>query len=156
MSLPGGRAAGRVNEADLIDRATVAFSRAVTRRTFIRRTLGAALVAGASLSNLTIAARPAGAHSCNKTVSNWGCYCASTPTCAAYNCTSGGRCTYKARARCHYWPTYPHSWCSVTCCIAGGSGHFECTDCWQFDSGRDCNYGKNPCICKKRWVHKCC
>lgn len=142
----------------LDDRMSVGFSRAVTRRTFLQKTMRWGVVAGGTLAGVVYRSRPAAAASCQPggAVSDWGCYCAGTIPCGSDRCTSpGNTCTGGAEPRCTYWSS-PYCWCSLNCCIKPIYGRFSCCDCWKYGDNGSCLSGNTRCICKFRVTVSTC
>lgn len=149
-----------MNEVDI--RVASAFSRAVTRRVFMRRAIQSAFVAGVSLSGVLKFSKPAHAWGCTPggTVNNWGCYCAGTQSCGTSKCGYGsGTCQGGATKRCNYWSGSGsgggYCWCSQNCCVGGWTGYYSCCDCWMYGSS-GCSTGNTACICKQRVVFVPC
>ena len=132
------------------DRLVMAFSRAVTRRTVIRRAFAAALGGSAAVAtSLRFPGVASANHSCTLHVSTWGCYCASTPFCGDALCYYD-ECVGTAAPRCTYWSTFPYCWCSERCTL-GCYGIYSCCDCWKYGQyGQGCGTGNTACICKYR------
>jgi len=143
----------------LPDRMTVEFSRTITRRRFLKKTMRWALGAGVAISGgLAFPGRASAVVHCSPggQVPTWGCYCATDhPACSG--CDSSGACGTN-RARCTYWmaSSPPYCWCSETCCIGGNLAFYSCCDCWNDNYSTHCNTGLNPCICKQRQVGMSC
>lgn len=144
-----------MNEIDI--RMASSFSRAVTRRTFIRRMMQGAFVAGVTLSGILKFPRAAQAVGCSPGgivgYGSGGCYCANTMSCSGSKCGYGsGTCQGGATPRCNHWKTWGpgYCWCSNNCCINGWRGYYSCCDCWEF--GGACASGNTSCICKQRVV----
>lgn len=140
--------------ADTGDEIAIKFSRAITRRRFLQRTMRWSFALAAASSTSLVFPRLAKAVSCN--YGTWwppgtsGCYCNSTPGCGSSNCSSGN-CVGTAGARCDFWngKGSPHCWCSKDCCLGVNHGYFICCDCWQH-KGTDCLHGTTKCICAVR------
>lgn len=135
------------------DQIAASFSRAVTRRRFLQRAMGATLVFGTSASAAGLFAKSARAGACGVGhVATWGCFCASTQTCPGGNADCAG-----LRRRCDAWTTFPYCWCSLVCCIGSGRGYYSCCDCWTAGSGGcGCACGGAPCIAKHRHITAIC
>ena len=143
----------------LDDRIAMGFSRMVTRRTLLRRSLRLAAVSAAATSAGLAFPRRAGAvPQCTFTVGTWGCYCASTPSCGGNKCCATGgsvpdaadHCCGGAQRRCNYWTSSPYCWCSRHCCVGGWHGWYSCCDCWKYGNNGSCSSGDTKCICKGR------
>lgn len=135
----------------LDDRIAVAFSRAITRRTVLRRGIGAAFVSAAAVTSSLTWPSKAKAVACTFTVNDWGCYCASTPFCGDAYCNND-LCTNGASRRCNYWPSAPYCWCSQRCYLTSNCGYYSCCDCWKYGgSCRSGTGGGTACICKRRY-----
>jgi len=144
----------------LLDRASVGLSRAITRRRFMARTMRWGLGAGAALSNFVVFADEARAITCPRISTNWGCYCASTPSCGSNKCKSNGNCKITAGAdpRCNYWgsPAGTYCWCSPNCCVFQLYGYYSCCDCWKYGDNGSCGSGNTACICVQRILLREC
>lgn len=145
---------------DLDDIIAAAFSRAVTRRTLLQRTIRWTLGAGVAASTAWRLTGTARAQSCGIGQTNeFGCYCASTMGCGSGKCcfdTQNGCCN-GATPRCTHWMTQPYCWCSITCCIGSHTGYYSCCDCWQSGTG-GCGSanGRTACICGIRYLTGTC
>lgn len=134
----------------LDDRIAVEFSRFVTRRRFLQKTMRWALGSGVAIAGALALPGVSRAASCSPggAVSTWGCYCATDhPACSG--CSGDGYCG-SHRVRCTYWHSSPYCWCSESCCIGGTLGFYSCCDCWSDTSSTNCGTGTSPCICKQR------
>jgi hypothetical protein len=147
-------------QSTMEDRLAVSFTRAVTRRTFLQRTMRWTLTAGAAISGALTFAPRASAARCQFTSTKWGCYCnLGTPTCGSGKCDND-YCVNGAVARCNYWTSFPYCWCSTNCCIGSHTGYFSCCDCWGGGFHDPCTprcaCGYTPCICGYRtWTGTC-
>lgn len=129
------------------DRIAVGFSRAVTRRTFLQRTMRTAIAVGTAGSAALVFSETAMAGGCNPGghVSTWGCTCASTPSCGGRTCAATND-----RGRCDQWSS-PYCWCSLTCSSPFGYRFWSCCDCWT-NGGSSCGCasacGGSACVAK--------
>jgi hypothetical protein len=144
------------NSTNLGDRIALRISRAITRRTLFRRGAQMAAATGAATGLRLYAADSASATLCSAAVSTWGCYCSGTTSCGSSRCCDSGdgvydACCGGATRRGNYWGSYPHCWCSLTCCLGGEYGYYSCCDCWQYGVS-----GQNPCSCKGYHFHHTC
>jgi len=147
----------------LDDRIATSFTRAVTRRTFLQRSVRWTLAAGGVISaSLTFAPRAKAAR-CQFTDTEYGCYCnLSTPTCGSIRSgtCSDDYCVNGAVARCTRWTSFPYCWCSTNCCIGSHKGYFSCCDCWGGGFKDSCNprcaCGYTPCLCGIRVFTSTC
>lgn len=150
----------RDGKADLDDRIARSFSRAVTRRTALRRTLRFSLAGGATISSwgwwfVPGASAATGCGFYGQQGSS--CYCASTPSCPSSVCGSGGEVA-DYHKRCNAW-TQPNDggqycWCSARCNLGPpGTGKYVCCDGWR-ETGNGCanteGGTRHPCICANR------
>lgn len=138
---------------DTGDEIAVTFSRAVTRRGFLQKTMRWTYAFAAAASTGLFFPRFASADpSCKYGVDHSTCYCANTMGCGSSNC-NGTSCVGTAAERCNSWNGLggPHCWCSETCCLGNkiNKGYFSCCDCWKI-AGTDCLHGTTPCICSVR------
>jgi hypothetical protein len=141
------------------DRAAIRFSRAITRRRLLQRGALVAASTGVATGFRLLRPHAAEAQQCSFTVSTWGCYCASTPSCGSARCCYTGtgdmatedRCCGGATRRGNYWTSSPHCWCSLTCCRSGLYGFYSCCDCWKYG-----NPGYSPCVCKGFRMYRHC
>jgi hypothetical protein len=138
------------------DTVAVSIGRAMNRRRFVGNTLRVALVAGTTLASPVLTPRKAWAtHTCGPGGQrrDYGCKCASTPTCPSGRCGTTG-CS-GIRRRCNHWrsanPYGQYCWCSHNCCYGGLIGYWQCCDCWN-GGGTGCSTskGQSACICKRR------
>jgi hypothetical protein len=127
-----------------------AIRRGIERSEFLKRS--AAVIVGGSTAVAMFFKSPTQAYASNcsvyGTVSTWGCFCASTPTCSG---CSNGNCAGSLRKRCTYWTT-PNSegnycWCSLPCYQGSFQVRYVCCDCWTGGSG-GCSSGSGTCVCK--------
>ena len=153
------------DKSSLTDRLTIGFSRAVTRRTVLSRGLKLAAGSAVAASGALYFPRRASADNpqCNFTVGNWGCHCASTPSCGKGRCcrtlygqNTKDACCGSARERCNYWSRRPYCWCSKKCCLRGQYGYYSCCDCWRYGQTSGCKHGNTKCICKGRHRIRSC
>jgi hypothetical protein len=144
---------------DLDDRIAVGFSRAVTRRRFLKQTMRVSLVGAGVVTGVWNSTGVAHADSCSPGghVSTWGCYCAGTQGCGSGKCCPNQTqpCCNGAKPRCTYWTSSPYCWCSLNCCINGHKGYYSCCDCWKYGS-TSCSSGNTYCVCKHRHVGVAC
>ena len=151
--------------ASLDDRFAAAFSRAVTRRTALRRSMElAAATAAVTSVRLTFPRRAEAGGLCKTRTDRYGIYCARTPSCGKTKCcrswaAKGAKdlCCNGAEHRCTAWPktTSPggsgYCWCSKTGCVNGKKGYYSCCDCWKFGNREGtCMKGRGACVCKGR------
>lgn len=142
----------------LDDKIALTFSRAITRRRFLKKSMQAGLATGGALSTSMFFARAARAdHSqCYYQTNAYGCYCNSaTPTCSQYQtgwCLNYDSCPSAPAWRCNGWGSYPYCWCSTNCNISGHNGYYHCCDCWYYGMGSTCDTGSGACICGKRYL----
>lgn len=149
-------------KSDLDDRIAASWSRLVTRRRFMHRSMRLALGAGAAISVGTgLFGRPARADHCRYgTYSGFGCHCANTEGCTDARCCNG-HCCNGAENRCDFWGEPndggDYCWCSPTCCLnPPNNGHYTCCDCWKFGKGSTCETGNTKCVCRKRIITGSC
>lgn len=143
-----------LTSVDTGDRVAVAFSRAVTRRGFLQKTMRWTFALAAASSTSLVFPRFAAAISCK--YGTWwppntsGCYCNNTPGCGSGNCNETS-CVGTGGQRCTFWSGIgsPYCWCSKVCCLGVNQGYFSCCDCWRYQ-GSDCLHGTTACICAVR------
>lgn len=136
---------------EIDDRIAISFSRAVTRRRFLQRSMRTAIAVGAAGSTALLAPEVARAGTCSPggAVGTWGCECASTQSCSG--CRTCSECGY--RGRCDQWSS-PYCWCSLTCSSAFGYRFWSCCDCWtNGGSGCGCGSSCGGTACVAKHVH---
>jgi hypothetical protein len=141
------------------DRVAVGFSRAVTRRSVLKRSMVAIAATGAAVAApLRFGERRASAAgTCAHYQNRFGTTCAGS-SCGSNRCTSDGGCDLDStRKRCDTWDVPEdngnYCWCSSgSCFYPGFYGWYLCCDCWigAYNNGFDCGTsgGQTRCACK--------
>ena len=138
---------------DLDDRVLAGFRRGITRRVFLNRATRSVFALGAT--GAFFAARAPIAQAANCSVygidPEYGCTCASTPTCLGGQCNDGtGNCV-SGYQRCTKWATAnaqgQYCWCSSHCYNGSQLGFYTCCDCYTTSGSPPCNRSATHCIC---------
>jgi hypothetical protein len=144
---------------NLGDRVATGFSRAVTRRSMLKRSMAALAATGAAVAApIQFSERRAGAAgTCAYYQNRFGTTCASSIPCGSSRCTSDGGCDLdSARKRCDVWPVAEdngnYCWCSSGNCYLGVYAWYLCCDCWVggYNNGLPCSSsgGQTRCNCR--------